>query len=207
MMKRYTYSTNRLEELYGLPKDFLRSDVVIVDNEIQNDISENWNYMEAKICVTGILFQNKIEIIVAEEEDDTEFKEFVKKRLKDLSSHKMFAFNKYMEIGNFKGDLKIDVEIDEIKPFNGKGWNKDRFFKVLQDKSIVPKFNVQDPFKGDACLCIEKWDYYLTYNDDQYLKQIMLHNMNCLIKETMILKNKDYFKRNYSVNDRNWIIE
>lgn len=205
-MKKYSYDVGKLEELYGLDKGFLHSDVVIIDNEIQNDISDGWIYANAKICVVGILFKDKIEIFCAEYDDDTKFKDAVKQRLNELKAEKFYAFNKYMEMGNFQGDMNFKIEIHEIKPFNAQGWNKDKFFQTLHENHIIPIFKVFDPFNGNAGLCIDRWGKYLSMNDICYLKEIVLHNINCLLKERVILSNKQYFIDNYSINDKGWLI-
>jgi len=207
-MKIFYYNTNQIEGLYNLRNNFLKSPFIIIDNEIQNDISKDWVYENGKLSVVGFLFDNKIEIYVSETEDDKEFKIHLTKRLKDLSiNNNLYSFNKYMEMGNFKGDLNIDIKINEIKPFNAKGWNKDRFFNELQEQNIIPRFKVYDPFESDAGLCVTFWEDYLKTKDTDKLKQIVIHNINCLIKESLILKHRSFFTENYEINERNWLVD
>jgi len=203
----FKYDTGEIERIYNLKKDFLKSDFIIIDNEIQNDISSDWDYTKARISVVGILLKNNIEIYVAESEDDKEFKDKVRERLKILiNTGKIYSFNKFMEMGNFKGDLDFDIEINEIKPFNAKGWSKDRFFKELQSNNIVLSFNVYDPFEGNSSLCVDNWEEYLKTKNVDKLKQIVFHNINCLVKENLILKHNSYFKENYKTNEKNWLV-
>lgn len=205
-MIRYTYGVDKLEEMYGLPDGFLESDSVIIDNELSKDIAPDWKYEEAEVCVVGFLFKKKIEILCAESSNDEDFKKSVRNKLDLFKNQKMFAFNKHMEIGNFSGYFGIDVKIEEIKPFKVKGWNKDYCFKELIDKNAIPKFNVIDPLNGKGILCFDRWEKFQKTKDEKHLKDIVMHNMNCLIKEKIILDNKKYYQDNYEIDSRGWLV-
>ena len=205
-MKHFTYNVDEFEKLYGMPQGFFSNDVVIVDNEIQNDISKDWNYLKGKICVVGILHLDQIRTFVAEKRNDEDFKMYVSDELKKFGQNApIYAFNRFMEIGNFKGDFGIEIPIKEIKPFNARGWNKDKFFNELRNRKQIPDIQVKDIFKGDAGQCIIKWDEYMKTGDFQNLMDIVSHNINCLLKESVIQKHKKFFEDNWNINSQGFL--
>jgi len=205
-MKHFTYNVDEFEKLYGMPQGFFINDVVIVDNEIQNDISKDWNYLKGKICVVGILHLDQIRTFVAEKRNDEDFKMYVSDELKKFGQNApIYAFNRFMEIGNFKGDFGIEIPIKEIKPFNARGWNKDKFFNELRNRKQIPDIQVKDIFKGDAGQCIIKWDEYMKTGDFQNLMDIVSHNINCLLKESVIQKHKKFFEDNWNINSQGFL--
>jgi len=173
---------------------------VIVDNEISNDISVSfgdWKYEEGNIICCAVLYENKIICILKEKEDSEEsYKEELKKLLDKFVV--MYAFNKNMEYGNFKGFLKKDYNIQEIKAFKGKGKSKEWFFQeLLKDKIIneIPFDPLEDNSK-EVLNCYEKEDY----------NSIIQHNIADVIKQYWILKNRDYFIDKYKerINKDGW---
>ena len=201
------YLVKDFETEYKTPEGFFQNDIVIIDNEIQNDISPNWDYETGKISVVGILLGTQIMMFVAENEDDIDFKTEVRYQLEKLKHSKMFyAFNNKMEMGNFKGYMAYDLEIQEIKPFNAKGWNKDRFYNTLKDRKVIPDIEIKDVFKGDAGLCVTKWQEYIKTKDEQHLMDIVSHNINCLLKESVIYKNRQYFLDNWDIDGNGFML-
>lgn len=206
-MKHFTYNVDELEKLYGVSQGFFSNDVIIIDNEIQNDISDDWNYTKARICVTGILYQDQIRIFVAEKENDEDFKMYVSDEIKSLGQNApIYAFNRNMEMGNFKGDFGIEIPIKEIKPFNAKGWNKDKFFETLRNRNVIPDIQIKDIFKGDAGLCIDRWEKYQRTGDFQNMMDIVSHNINCLLKESVIQKHKKFFHDNWNIDSNGFML-
>jgi hypothetical protein len=205
----FNFDLRELEDFYNVHDFFFQLDnnKAIIDNELMNDISPDWKYEEGKICCTGILYDRSITIYIAEESYDLDFKNEVSSELVRLSSDNLlFAFNKFMENGNFKGDLSINISINEIKPFNAKGWNKERFFKELKDNNKIPDIDIFDPFYGDSGLCVNAWKDYLQKKDLDQLKNIVAHNLNCLLKEAIILKHRQYFRDNWEIDDKNFML-
>jgi len=205
-MREFNYNVTDIEKEYGVSQGFFSNDFIIIDNEIQNDISSDWDYLKGKISVVGILYLDNIKIFVAEEENDVDFKNAVKEEINRLGKFAyIYAFNNKMEMGNFKGDMDFDVPIKEIKPFNARGWNKDKFYTELRKRNQIPDKKIIDIFDGDAGHCIPNWEEYLKTGNFDLMMNIVSHNINCLLKESVILKNQVFFKENWEVNERGWM--
>lgn len=205
-MKQFDYKISDIEQIYEAPAGFFEVPVCIIDNEISNDISADWDYEKAKIICVGFLAGNSIKIFVAEKDGDEDFKNVVIEELERMKlDFEFFAFNRFMEMGNFRGDFGYETKIAEIKPFNAKGWNKDAFYKKLLEKKIIPTIKISDPFNGDSRLCIDRWQKYLKDKKQQHLMDIVSHNMNCLLKECIIYKNKKWFEKNYLIDHKGWL--
>lgn len=206
-MRIYRYATDVLEELYHVPSGLFYSEYAIVDNELQNDISKDWNYKKGVIACTGILYKNRISIYVAESANDEDFKREVSRDLDALSKFAtLYAYNKNMEEGNFNGNLNIQLVINEIKPFRGKDTSKNKLFYVLIHKRLVPGFEIDDPVLGDGKLCPIFYQRYLQNHNDVYLKDIVKHNLSCLLKECLILKNRSFFRMNYEIDKYGFVL-
>lgn len=182
----------------------INSEFVVVDNEIANDISSenscDWRYGEADIICMGILHKDTIKIYFRKKGEDLE--EYKKQIKEELDKHKVFyAFNKNMEFGNFKGFLGKEYPVEEIKAMNGKGWNKQKFFdELINDGKINSSLIPNDPLKdnsGECISCYEKEDY----------ESIIVHNTADLIKQAILLENKNYFLEKYKdqIDERGWI--
>lgn len=206
-MRYFTYKLKDMEAMYHAPEGFFDNEAVIIDNELQNDIAPDWDYTKGKISVTGILHLDYIVIFVAEKETDDEFKMVVTDEIAKLGRvAPMFAFNRNMEQGNFKGDFGYEIPINEIKPFNAKGWNKDKFFQTLRKRKAIPDIEIKDIFKGDANRCIDNWNKYQRTGDFQQMMDIVSHNINCLLKESVIQKHKDWFWNNYDIDSKGFMV-
>ena len=112
-----------------------------------------------------------------------------------------------MEMGNFKGMWKILTKIKEIKPFKAKGWSKDNFYNELIAKKVIKDCNILDPYESDASRCIYDWNRFQRTNQIEYALNIVKHNINCLLKESVILNHKKYFLDNYHINEKGWLID
>lgn len=188
--------------------DLFLNDDCIVDNEIANDISNGWDYKKGIPIVVGFLHKENMDIFLAESEDDQDFAKAVQDHIKQvLTETEIYSFNRHMEIGNFSGTWGFDMEIKEIKPFNGRGWNKDRFYNELIAREVIPDCKIADVFCGDALLCIHNWKKYQDTGKIEYAMKIVQHNMNCLLKESVIQKNKNFFLSNYNINEKGWVVE
>lgn len=208
-MIKFNLSLEKLSGFYNVDTNFFKVDekIAIIDNELMNDIAPDWKYEEGKICCTGILYDDKIVVYVSEKEYDLDFKNEVSSDLVRLNEdYKLYAFNKFMEIGNFKGDLSISLDINEVKPFNAKGFNKEKFFKELIDRKQIPDLKIFDPFNGNSGLCVSAWDNYKKTKDEQHLKDIVAHNVNCLLKEALILKHRQFFRDNWVIDEKNFML-
>jgi hypothetical protein len=175
----------------------------IVDNEIRNNIVEDgdWKYEKADIICCGIYGVDEIEILFREKEDDVE--DYKKELIKLLDKYKdnLYAFNKSMENGNFKGFLNKDYQVKEIKAFNGKGWNKQKFFVELLSDNKIPLIKMPiDPLEDDSGLCI-------TYYEKEDYMKIIIHNLADLFKQYYILINKEYLRDKYKdiLDENYWV--
>lgn len=207
-MKHLTYLVEDFEKKYNVPHGFFANPSAIVDNELGNDISKNWNYEEGNIVVTGILHKDKIYIYVRESDDDDQFKKAVCRKLLDIGGEvPLYAFNKNFEVGNFKGEFDCEIEIKEVKPFNARGWTKDRFFDELRKRKVIPDIRMRDALGGDGSKCPTKWAEYIKTKDFQHVMDIVSHNLGCLLKESIILKHKDYFWNNWVIDDNGFMLK
>ena len=207
-MKELNYDLSIIEDSYNVHRGFFCNDKVIVDNELMNDISMAWDYTTGKICVSGFLMGDKLNIFVAEGDDFKEFKGAVINKLDSIisSGKKLYSFNRFMEMGNFEGYFAYKVNIDEIKPFNARGWNKDRFFNALIYEGVVQKVVIKDIFGGDGGKSVKYWKLFVKTGNSQFLMDIVSHNINCLLKESIILKNKQWFLDDYEVDNNNFML-
>lgn len=203
------YDVKDIEKKYKVPEGTFQNDFVIIDNETQNNIAPDWDYTKAKISIVGLLYKNKVKIFIAEKENDKEFKTSIKKELNKLKKQSnIYAFNNNMELGNFKGDFEdYEIIIHEIKPFNGRGWNKDKFYYTLRLAQEIPDVIINDPFKGDGGKCIDSWVKFQETKDIKYMKEAIIHNLNCLLKESIILKHNLFFKKNWLIDEKNFFIK
>lgn len=203
-MKHFIYSNKYFHQ------DLFLNDNCIVDNEISNDISPDWDYTKGKPIVVGFLHKDKIDIFLAEKENDKDFQqavdEFIQKKVDDGVD--LYSFNRYMELGNYKGAWGIDNwQIKEIKPFKGRGWTKDKFFNELIARKQIPDVKVADVFGGDASLCIYYWEKYQDTGKIEFALKIVEHNINCLLKESVIQKNRDFFRNTFKIDEKGWVVE
>lgn len=204
----FDYKVEDMEKQYNAPKGFFESEVCVVDNEIANNIAPDWDYTKAEVICTGFLHGNQIKVFVAESKDDMKFKKAVKDYLNRMKlNYELVAFNHNMEEGNFKGNMDYEIKIGEVKPFMAKGWNKDRFYNILLEKEVIPEVLIVDVFNGNAGLCIDYFKKWEETESRQFLMDIVSHNINCLLKESVIYKNISYFRENYEVKANGWLKE
>jgi len=182
----------------------INSPFVIVDNEISNDVSDKydpstWYYEQADIVCMGILIGDKIKIFFREKQEDIDlFKKQIKEELDKYET--IYAFNRSMEFGNFKGFLGKEYNVEEIKAFKGSGWNKQKFFEVLIADNKIETEIPNDPMEDNSKECIP------CYERGEYEK-IIIHNKADLIKQAILMKNKDYLLKKFEarINKNGWI--
>ena len=175
----------------------INSIVPIVDVEIGNDISPDWDYTKSDVITFGYIQVNNVTIIQREKTDKIEdFKKEIKKIMETLPT--CYSFNFRMEKGSLDGFVGIKYFFEEIKPWKGKGWNKDAFFKEVQKITRIDD-EIICPFDGDGgkvqdAYTMEKYD------------EIIAHNLTCLTKEAYIMKYKfDLLKKfEGQINSSGW---
>jgi hypothetical protein len=205
MMLQFTYDIAQFEAKFDLPHGSLFSDDVIVDVEIRNDIAPDWVYIEGEACAVGILHKDRIYIFIAEAEDDPIFKNKVWGALYDLPQGPLYAFNRNMEAGVlhtlFDG---FDFPIAELKPISGPGWSKDRCYQALRMYGKVDGKEIVDIFKGKGVLCADRWIKYRETGEMQWLMEIVEHNIQCLLKQSLIHRHRAWYPTQFKMNDRNF---
>ena len=177
------------------------SEQVVVDNEIRNQIADpdpkkDWHYDKAELTVVGILHKGKMWQIILGEDEEL-FKTEIKGLL-DTLPQPFYAFNMNMEKGNFKGYIGKDYNFEEIKPFLGRGWSKDRFYQELVNDGLAQP--ITDVFGGNAGLCITEWA-------KGNWQDVASHNSNCLRKEVQILQNQSHLRNKYKdrIKPNGWL--
>jgi len=179
----------------------IKTNVPIVDNEISNDISFNWDYLKGIPHCIGIFYKDEIiQLIFTKDESEEDFKRQALKILETLPQP-LLAFNLNMEVGNFLGYFGKRFNIEEIKPFNGRGSSKDACFEHLSKNDMIPK-EVSDILHSNV---IDGREMEKAFQDNEYDK-ISEHNHNCLIKEFCIMQNKDWFLKNFKISSSGWLI-
>lgn len=173
----------------------------IVDNEISNDISVpkgkgDWKYDKGDIICLSIFKDNIIQVCLRTHEDNLQkYKEKIKNLLDKHSF--LYAFNKNMEFGNFKGFLGKEYLIREIKAFKGTGKNKEWFFQELLNHKLIPSnLTPLDIFQTSE-------EVLKRYAERDY-ESIIIHNVADVIKQHYILKFQDFFLKNYPINKQGW---
>lgn len=195
-----------MEILYQVPKGFFDSEHVIVDFEITNDLKPDWIYAKGKPCHVGFLYKNKIIMYLAESEDDQDYIKKVQEYMKNNEA-KVFAFNHDFESAILKNFFDIQyVDVHEISPFKGKFWNKEKFYQELIKEGQIEKLKLEDPLDFDGGKCPEMWEQYIATKNKEFLEKIAGHNLNCLLKESLILKHHTFFTENYNINKKGWLV-
>ena len=184
----------------------------ILDIEISNDIAtpqgRPWDYAKSDICVVGLLYGNEISQFFRDD-DSKEFRKQVNDRLGNPSTLNtpFYAFNAFFEFqgirhyfeGNFLGE-STNFTINELQPFKGRGWTKDRFYSMIEKKFNVT-LPLNDPFEniGKTTIIQDSW------NKGEKDK-VLQHNVCCLLKEYWIWKYENWFFENYEIDDSGWVI-
>jgi hypothetical protein len=204
-MFKFVYDTQSFEHVFNLPNGALFSQDSIIDIQLMNDISPNWIYTEGKPSAVGILYENRMTVYVAEKEGDVLFKESVWLALQDAAKvSKLYAFNWRFE----RDVLKVlfggfEFPFNEIIPIRGVGWNRDKCYNVLREKGVLKiSKEIYDIYGGDSKKPMIDFADWLKDGDHQHLMNIVHHNLHCLIKESLIHKNRDWFAKNYALNGK-----
>ena len=174
----------------------------IVDIETTQNIKTlgRDDYKKTDICCVGIIVDDQI-IQIHREPRTNDITQFKIETTSHMKHHRnVHAFNRHFEYYGLTNYLGIDsLSVEEIKPFHGKGWTKDKFFDELTKDGIIKGQMPVDPFHGDATLVFNSWA-----NGD--IKSILDHNVVCLLKEYYILKNRDYLynKHRHKIDAGGW---
>lgn len=165
----------------------------ICDIEISNDITNpkggDWFYDKSDIITIGLINGNEITIIQKEKGDK---KEDLKNEVEKLLPLRFYSFNYKMEKLGLLGFFKLNYHVEEIKPWMGRGFNKDKFYQEVQ-AIIKPIDDFKDPLNEDSSLVQER------YTENKY-DDIIMHNYNCLLKEAYILKFRPALIKKYKAN-------
>jgi len=169
----------------------------VVDVEIKNkikDASGKFHYDKGEICVAGFFIDDEITQLVLKEPNQEEFRQGVREYLGTINSEKLHAFNTKMEEECFTKLLGCRLRMYEIKPpIKGSGTSKEYFFRFLVSKGVEKPESAffKDPLNGHSERCPECWEKGL-YED------VRKHNLCCLTKEALILKNQSFILKELS---------
>jgi len=205
-MLEFTYDTAQFAAVLEAPEGYFASEDVIIDTELINDLSvHKWDYSKALVAIFGFIRGSRMTIVAAENEDDTVFRDYVTATVSKLAEHnRLFAFNKDFERGVLKTLTGIEFPILELKPISGKGWTKDACYNALVEKGVIKGKPVTDIFNGDAKKVVVYYQRWRETFENQFLMDILSHNINCLLKESTIHSNSDWFRANYNLGRNNF---
>jgi hypothetical protein len=127
------------------------------------------------------------------EPNSTDISQYKARAVPYLNRHRtMYAFNREFEYFGLRAYLKLNsLRIEEIEPFKGRGWTKDRFFEELVGDRQVTEKMPPDPFHGKGALVMPNWA-------KGNIENILNHNVVCLLKEHYILSHREYLLRKYA---------
>jgi len=200
----------------------INSQIDIVDIETSEPLdfsNKNQNkqlpYINMKAHCIGFLHGNKItQFILMPNESETAYIEEVQKFITDEigldSNHQLtqfYSFNKDMESLGILHYFGIGIQVNELQPFKGKGWSKDKFFNQLYERTKA----------GEQILCTEFLDS-MTRDDTPSLaiplmfkekkhNIVLDHNINCLLKELAIYDNTALLQKGHKVDSKGWLLE
>lgn len=205
-MLEFHYDTAQFAGVLEAPEGYFASNNIIIDTELMNDLSvHKWDYSKALVAIVGFIRGTRMTILAAESEDDAVFRDYVTATISKLAEQgQLFAFNKDFERGVLKTLTGIEFPISELKPISGKGWTKDKCYNVLLEKGIIKGKPVTDIFDGDAKKVVVFYQRWKETCDNQFLMDILSHNINCLLKESTIHSNRDWFRANYNLGRNNF---
>lgn len=175
----------------------------IVDVEITENIrkSTDWNeYQKVDICCVGIIVGDQI-VQIHRDPGADDVAEFKRETISHMQRHpRVHAFNKHFEYYGLRSFLGVDfIFVEEIQPFKGEGWTKEKFFGELVADGIVRAPMPADPLGGNGALVPQCWA-----NGD--IRSILDHNVCCLLKEHYILEHRDhlYGKHSHRIDADGW---
>jgi hypothetical protein len=199
-MFKFVYNISQFEAKFGLPLNSLFSDQIILDVDILNDISPRWVYSEGKPCVVGLLHKNIICIYATEDDKDDYFKDTITREIDEAGKiGDIYAFNKEFTEGVLR------YPIYELKPISGSGWSRDKCYQALRMYGILKdKQEITDPFKGNETLTADRWEKYQATGEMQWLMEIIEHNLTGLLRGALIHNNRDWYRKQFNLNDRNF---
>lgn len=165
----------------------------IIDTEISNDIASlGWVYHLGEVMCYGRLMGKEIIIIQKENNDDKEedkkFLECAKNEIiSDFQKIRAWSFNNQFEIGvtkNLTGFSYKDY-IKDIVVWKGKGWGKDKFFKLFLEGNF-------EKVPDEIMILINKDELDGSKMQDLYknkeYQKIIEHNIADLLKTYYVKK-------------------
>ena len=182
-------------------KTAFSSEVPILDLEISNDVSTpsgKWEYNKGDVISCAIFYGDLVTCVLREKSDDRDlFKDKLISILDKLPT--FYAFNYLFEKECLKGFLGKSYFVEEIKPAKGKGWSKEKFFKLLVSEKLVKEIP-EDQLENNSKLVLNR------YLEGKY-EDIIKHNISDVIKQYWIWKYKHFILKKVKVDSNGWVID
>jgi hypothetical protein len=188
--------------------------IAVVDIEIANAMTkETWDNKKADICLIGALLvqNNQIQSIVQiprtagmSKED---YASLIKKLMDSLQNagYSLFALNAPFEAEAIEAYCSQKYTFNEIKGnLRGSKSSKDNLYVLLEKRLKLG--NIYDILGGNAKLCPDFYQLYLSSGDMKFLQDIISHNLNCLLKEHRILQNIKWLEEKAIIDEGGFIM-
>lgn len=173
----------------------------IIDIETIGEFSECVGlglYKQIRPIVVGFLDCNSIEILYITKETRRDFDALrsVLRRKMCRVKHPLYAFNAEFEMGVLYWFLGRPVMFDRDlmfsmnTPYGESVWESKRY--LVKDLGIP---NFDDPFHDMGFRVPEAWEDFQRSGNVEFLKEIIIHNRACLLKEYTILKKRRRWRK------------
>lgn len=186
----------------------------VIDVEIQNLMTrENWDNKSADICLIGALLaegdqiQSIVQIPRTADMSKEDYASLIKKLMDSLQTagYSLFALNAPFEAEAIEAYCSQKYPFNEIKGnLRGSKSSKDNLYAMLEKRLKLG--NIYDILGGNAKLCPDFYQLYLSSGDMKFLQDIISHNLNCLLKEHRILQNIKWLEEQAIVDGGGFII-
>lgn len=171
---------------------------------ISNDISKDWVYKKGVLMAVGFLYSDRINVFVAEKDNDTDFLDMVCNFAGEMSAqYSLQSFNAEMAREVIRANIGMDMIIKDMRPFKGKGWSLDKFYAELVGNNVIPDRGINDPIKEAEC--VECWQKFQEHRKFEYLRPVTEHIIASLLKMSAVYKNRRWFLENYRIDPEGWV--
>lgn len=203
----FTYDTNNFEHTFGLPDGALYSQEAIIEVALRNSLAPRWVYSEGQPVCVGILHQNRIQIFLAEKEQEPEFNRIVFDTLNSLSKEtELYSFNGRFASGVLSALFDgFEFPIKDLAPVRGKGWSREKCYQVLRQRKIVDDKEIYDKTKGDMQQSVIDWRAWLKDGEHQHLMDIGHGIIAQLYKDSLIHRAREWFTNEFKTDSGGFV--
>ena len=198
-MRYFEFKLDDLCKAHNVPKGFFSCGKEIINVQLGNDISKDWDYSKGKAVIVAIM-NDEVCKIPAKESFGKDDNDVLDERFFDIVNKILigdyWAFNKVFHYYVCKANFK-PVSISEIKPFKGKGCNRDWFVQKLIEAKQIPQIKIFDPLQERQVA--QAYQRYVATGKEMLLMDIVSHALASCLKDALILKHHKYFQDNFEV--------